>query len=206
MQNLIPGVSWGKKMNAKQFDRMYQRMLDREKKKNQDIQRQIDLKKDDDLVNCTFRPKTNHARRKAKPKLGVSVPRMNPKTSDQADNSGAKANQSVGKDPKKGSKNGDQKFLARLEEMKRRDQLRKERTRKKYQEKKKKEFRENCTFQPNKLRKKHHSRDSRGGSRRAERDAPGQDSHLRQESENVVGKSNSKKRIWIDSINWELLE
>jgi hypothetical protein len=188
MQNLIPGVSWGKKMNAKQFDKMYQRMIKREKKKQSEIQKEQDRKKDDDLIGCTFRPKINKSKGQKKKKTGVSVPRMNSQEWDQEDAYQMKSNKSVGK------KNQD-KFLARYEEMKRRDQERKERTRRKYEEKKKRDFENTHTFQPNKLKNKKKSvtRNSVLTSSKVENGSaqiePNKN-HLRQVSGNVVGKKN----------------
>jgi hypothetical protein len=185
MQNLIPGVAWGKKMNSKQFDKMYQRMLQREKKKQSEIQKEADRKKDDDLIGCTFKPKINKTKRNKK-KLGVSVPRMNSQDFDEMDEYGTKMNKSVGKKTK-------DKFLARLEEMKRKDQERKEKTRRKYEEQKKIDFENNYTFQPNKIKKKKKSISTRRSIQNSKLEnetigKEGNDSHFRQVSGNVVGK------------------
>jgi hypothetical protein len=56
MQNLIPGITWGKTMSKKQFEEHYQRMTHREKKKEEELQKQRENKKDEDLNNCTFKP------------------------------------------------------------------------------------------------------------------------------------------------------
>ena len=179
-------------MNKKQFDKIYERMMQREDKKKKEIQNEIDKKKDDDLIGCTFKPQTNHT--KGVKMLGVSVPRLNSRDFDEVEKE--KTNKSVGKKGK-----GEQKFLARLEEMKKRDEERKERTRRKYEQKKKKEFAEMCTFQPNKIRKKANKlkRSSKRTSIREIEMVPSElvgESHHRMESENVVGKEEGKRSDW----------
>ena len=193
MQNLIPGVSWGKTMHQKQFDKMYQRMMQREKKKQQEIQKEQDRKKDDDLVGCTFQPQTNNL------EPGSRVNRRSPVKHKAP----RKAQKGVSKTEK------DQQILRRIEEMARRDKERKEKTRRKHEERQKKEFSQVHTFQPNKNKRgslsrrasARHSKDSKtnltqigGDTKDVSADKDNQiknisESHFRQESDNVVGNN-----------------
>lgn len=186
MQNLIPGVSWGKKMSQKQFDQMYQRMIHRQKKKEHKIQKQLDRKKEADLVNCTFHPKTNHA------KTSRAKQSTSPRNSIRLDETGQSIqNKPLRKSANKSPKKTSQKFLARVEEMTRRDQQRKERTRQKYKEKSERNFQNQCTFQPNKKSGKGTSKRKNGDEPRQkqmEKDSQSRGNNFHQESENVKGE------------------
>ena len=57
MQNLIPGMNWGRTLNKKQIGDLVGRMEARQKLKEEKLQKQRDSKVDKDILECTFQPK-----------------------------------------------------------------------------------------------------------------------------------------------------
>lgn len=170
MQSLIPGVSWGKKMNKKQFDEMYKRMINRQKKTDEVIKKEQDKKKDEETIGCTFKPKINKevslgpnrskaSRSPVKRDLRWKSPTNKANGTIKRIGNRDSSNIKNEKRPNRASRDANSKvneedFLKRIEEMKRRDLARKEATKRKYEDLKKKQFQNECTFQPNKLKKR----------------------------------------------------
>lgn len=57
MQNLIPGMTWGRTVNKKQIDQFCERMEERQKIKQEKLLKQRMNKPDTKYTECTFKPK-----------------------------------------------------------------------------------------------------------------------------------------------------
>ena len=148
-------MGWGKKMSSKQFEDLYQRMQHKDKKKIEEIKRQREEKKNEDLEGCTFKPQlmAKPFKRSKSPKDSLNIIKNKIKSKFYS----KKLLNNVSEIEKPETKSDD-KFLKRIEEMKKRDEERKAATKKKYDEYNKKQFEQKHTFQPNKNLKKKKNR------------------------------------------------
>lgn len=158
MQNLLSGMTWGKKMSSKQFEQVYERMMHKKRKKEAEIEKRLKEKKSKELDGCTFKPDLETNKRSVSRKKTTR-----PSKSETPRTSGGKGRteEEIQK-AKKIREAREAKFLERIEEMKRRDEQRKQRTLRKYKEMQRENFEKECTFQPNKKKKSRKPRKKRG--------------------------------------------
>ena len=118
--------------------------MHKKRKKEAEIEEQQREQKSKELDGCTFKPDLDPNRRSVSRKKSSRPSRSQTPVKDGK----LKKSEDLGQVEAREAREA--KFLNRIEEMKRRDEKRKERTRRKYEEMQRREFEQQCTFQPNK--------------------------------------------------------